>query len=528
MASRFTHALVPAALLLSASACDGSQGEAAMLASIDSAARQDAGLVAPGDVEATALEEAVGSGRLHDLYVARGWEPAWTDETARALVDTLKSAGRHGLDPAEFLAPLQSASRNPAAREAALSEAALALADALADGKTNPASLFDIYTLDRPSVDIVAGLAEAVKQERASAWIESLAPDTRDYRMLSQAYLDNARSAASQEDNPIAEGDLIRTGDSDPRVPEIADRLRSNGYLDPVKAQPGDADASSENRYSERMASAMREMQRDFGISDDGIVGSDALDVLNTAAEERARLLAVNLERLRWLERDRPISRIDVNIAAARLDYFEDGKVVDSRPVIVGQSGWETPQLGSSIDRLVANPTWTVPKSIEREEIEPRDEGYLARNNMVRRDGWVVQLPGPDNALGEVKFDMENDQAIYLHDTPAVSLFERNQRHLSHGCIRVEDAPGFARMLAREAGVSDEYRSASMSGEETFVELGQEIAVRLLYRTAFPAGDGEIEYRADVYGWDNRVAEALGYEPREAPRIETEISDVGP
>jgi murein L,D-transpeptidase YcbB/YkuD len=276
------------------------------------------------------------------------------------------------------------------------------------------------------------------------------------------------------------------------------------------------------------MGDALREMQRDFGIADDGIVGPDALKVLNTAAEERARLLAVNLERLRWLERDTPLTRIDVNIASATLDYFRDGTLVDSRKVIVGQPGWETPQLGSPIFRLVANPTWTVPKSIEREEIEPKGEGYLARNNMVRRDGWVVQLPGPDNALGEVKFDMQNDQAIYLHDTPAISLFERNQRHFSHGCIRVEDAPGFARMLAREAEVMNEYRPAKSSGEETFVRLPQEIPVRLLYRTAFLDREGEIEYRTDVYGWDNRVAEALGYEPREAPRIEITVSDVGP
>ncbi|MFW5635004.1 MAG: L,D-transpeptidase family protein, partial [Erythrobacter sp.] len=250
--------------------------------------------------------------------------------------------------------------------------------------------------------------------------------------------------------------------------------------------------------------------------------------VLNIAAEERARLLAVNLERLRWLERDAPERRIDVNIAAATLDYFEDGTIADSRGVVVGQPDWKTPQLGSPIFRLVANPTWTVPKSIEREEIEPRGEDYLARNNMVRRDGWVVQLPGEDNALGEVKFDMDNDEAIYLHDTPAVDLFDRNQRHFSHGCIRVEDAPGFARMLAREAGVTGEYREARESGEESFVRLPRQIPVRLLYKTAFLDREGAIEYRTDPYGWDSRIAEALGYEPREAPRIEISVSDVGP
>ncbi|MEE4205960.1 MAG: L,D-transpeptidase family protein [Erythrobacter sp.] len=498
----------------------------ANLASFDQAAGAvsgQSGLVAPDQVDAASLKQAVNREEIRQFYEARGWQPAWTDETARALVETLKAAGRHGLDPEDYLAPVQEAPANPAAREAALTEAAFALADALGDGKADPNALFEVYTLDRPDFDLASGLERAVSEGRAAEWIESLAPDSEEYRALSEAYVENARAAAGREDSRIGEGELIRPGETDPRVPQIAERLRANGYLEP--APDGDASA---NRYTARMAEALRAMQRDFGIADDGVVGPDALAVLNTAAEERARLLAVNLERLRWLERDTPLTRIDVNIAAARLDYFRDGALVDSRAVVVGQPGWETPQLGSPIFRLVANPTWTVPKSIEKEEIEPKGPGYLARNNMVRRDGWVVQLPGPGNALGEVKFDMKNDQAIYLHDTPAVSLFTRNQRHFSHGCIRVEDAPGFALMLAREAGVMDEYRPAKASGEETFVRLPQQIPVRLLYRTAYLAGDGQIEYRTDVYGWDNRVAEALGYEPREAPEIEISVSDVGP
>lgn len=483
------------------------------------------GLVAPGDVETAELRQAITDDRVRAFYEARSWQSAWTDESARELVDTLKAAGRHGLDPADYLVPLQEAGRGPAAREAALTVAAFALADALADGKADPNALFEVYTLDGPLIELAAGLEQALGEGRVADWIESLAPDTAEYRALSDAYIDNARKAASRGDSTIGEGGLIRPGETDPRVPQIAERLRANGYLEQSSGGEEKADA---NRFTERMADALRAMQRDFGIAADGIVGPDTLKVLNTAAEERARLLAVNLERLRWLERDRPLTRIDVNIASARLDYYENGSVVDSRRVIVGQPAWETPQLGSPIFRLVANPTWTVPKSIEREEIEPRGEGYLARNNMVRRDGWIVQLPGPDNALGEVKFDMENDQAIYLHDTPAVSLFARNQRHFSHGCVRVEDAPGFARMLAREAGVMDEYRPAKASGEETFVQLPQQIPVRLLYQTAFLDREGSVEYRTDVYGWDNRIAEALGYEPREAPRIEISVSDVGP
>src|SRR3546814_1721037 len=132
----------------------------------------------------------------------------------------------------------------------------------------------------------------------------------------------------------------------------------------------------------------------------------------------------VNLDLRRWLNRTPPATRIDVNTAAATLDYWHGGIPVDSRRVVVGQPDWEPPQLSSAIFRLVANPTWTVPKSIERSEMAAKGANYLRRNNMVRRDGWIVQLPGPDNALGQVKFDMRNDYAIYLHDTPAQHLFE--------------------------------------------------------------------------------------------------------
>ncbi len=168
-----------------------------------------------------------------------------------------------------------------------------------------------------------------------------------------------------------------------------------------------------------------------------------------------------------------------------------------------------------------------MPKSIEEEEIAPRGADYLRRNNMVRRDGWIVQQPGPGNALGEVTFDMRNDHAICLHDTPATHLSARNQRHFSHGCVRVEDALGFARMLAAHDGRSDRFEQALASGEETFVDLGSSIPVRLVYHTAFVGPDGAVAFRTP-YGWDEDVAEALGLDRRETRRRQSHVADVGP
>ena len=270
-------------------------------------------------------------------------------------------------------------------------------------------------------------------------------------------------------------------------------------------------------------------MQTDFGLEADGVIGNDTLKAVNTSAKDRARQLAVALERLRWLDRSPPATRIDVNTAATVLDLWRDGQLEDHRRVVVGEPGWETPQLGSPIFQLVANPTWTVPESIIEDELADKGDAYFRKNNMIRKDGQIVQQPGPKNSLGEVKFDMKNGEAIYLHDTPAKALFGTNERHRSHGCVRVHNAIDFARKLAQADGILDEFDEALATGDETFVKLKSEIPVRLLYHTAYVGNDGKIHFADDPYGWDNDVAAALGYERRQVkPREHVKAADVGP
>ncbi len=493
-----------------------------------------AAMVAPGQVSPQQLQAAVSDERVRSFYEARNWEPAWTSGTAPGLLEALEQAERHALDSSSWLADVQQAG-SPAAVEAALSLAAFNYADGLANGQVNPNEIREIYTVPRPDPDLSAGLNQALQNGQVGEWLASLAPGDPEYQALSEAYLRYREQAASEQKSDIQSGDLIREGDSDPRVPRIVEALRANGYLQagaqPQQASPEPAQPQQNGSgpvYTAEIAAAVERMQEDYGISVDGVVGPGTLAALNTGAAERARTLAVNLERRRWLERQPPATRIDVNTAAAVLDYWRDGQHRDQRKVIVGQPGWETPQLGSPIFRLVANPTWTVPKSIEEDEIAPKGPGYLRRNNMVRRDGWIVQQPGPDNALGQVKLDMQNDHAIYLHDTPAVSLFNRNQRHFSHGCVRVENAEEFARMLAEADGKLSEFNRAMATGKETFVNLDSQVPVRLVYHTAFVDQGGNVVFRTDPYGWDEAVAQALGYEAREGRRLETHISDIGP
>lgn len=227
------------------------------------------------------------------------------------------------------------------------------------------------------------------------------------------------------------------------------------------------------------------------------------------ALHDKARTLALNLERLRWLARTAPPTRIDVNIAAARLWFFKDGAMLDTRKVVAGAPDHETPMIQASFSRIVTNPPWIVPTSIAKREILPKGAGYMARHGMRLVNDRVVQDPGPDAALGLVKFDLQDDEAIYLHDTPVQSAFDRKDRHLSHGCVRVEDAVGFAHIVADAFGVADRFEDRLASGDTSSVSLGAEVPVRMLYETAY-VDDGQVRFAPDAYGWDADLADALG------------------
>ncbi len=493
--------------------------------------------------------QAVTDETVRAVYTKAKWRAVWSDADVAALNTALGDRSRHGLDHVAFLPDLP-ADATPADIDVARTRVALAYAGALARGRVDPATLHQVYTLPRPSVDLATGLVAAIARHKVDDWLESLAPQDADYRLLSDAYRVFSEKALTAPAGPApleapaqtGAAALIRVGTRDPRVATIVEQLVESGYLltpGPVAAptltqsastiaglQP--ATPSSAPAYTQAIADAMKGLQTDYGIAADGIVGPETLKVLNLGPGDRARALAVALERRRWLERTPPATRIDVNTAASQLRYYRDGVLVDQRKVIVGEPGRETPALSSPIYRLVANPTWTVPKSIQNGEMANVDDAYLQEHNMVLRDGWIVQQPGPSNALGLVKFDMANDQAIYLHDTSAPGLFDRSQRHLSHGCVRVEDAIGFAQMLADDQGVTEAWQTAQASGEMQFVPLPRRIPVRLLYENVYVGDAGKVAFRTDPYGWNDPVAEQLGFERSAARRAEARDIDIGP
>ena len=450
------------------------------------------------------------------------------DERAEKQIrDAIAQAPAHGLKPDLFL-------RGGETGEA-LVQAALKYASALANGYSDPNKLFEVYTIPRAKTDVRAGLQQALQNGNVGEWLNSLAPQTPEYKALSQAFVHYAQQVGQSGRQPIPTDRPIKPGARDDRIPAIVAVLRSGGYLPqagPAQAKgsaPDQPGAAAPATYTPELVAAVKQFQTDSGMKPDGVLGRDTIEALSTGPAVRARQLSVAMERLRWLPRNPPGTRIDVNTAATTFDYWRDGRHVDRRKVVAGEFDKPTPQLQSPLYRLVAKPTWTVPKGIGDNELAKKGAAWLRANNFVMKDGQYVQQSGPKNSLGLVKFDMQNEHAIYLHDTPAKALFGQDERHRSHGCVRVENAVQFATALAQQEGVLDQFQKAMQEEDETFVKLPREIPVRLLYQTAFWDGS-RIQFRPDVYGWDENIAKALDLAPGPPRKIQQPESsdDVGP
>ena len=235
-------------------------------------------------------------------------------------------------------------------------------------------------------------------------------------------------------------------------------------------------------------------------------------------AMSRVREIAVNLERERWLPRPLPADRVWVNAADERLVLYRDDRPVFSTRVIVGQAERrnQSPEFRAAIDAILFNPPWNIPADIASQEILPkadRDPNYLMRHNMIMLpDGGLQQPAGPNSGLGQLMFQMRNRFDVYLHDTPSKNLFSRDNRRISHGCIRVENLRELAALLARQP--IDVIDQAIATGSTTQSDLAKPVPVFVVYQTAFADGDGRLQFRADVYGRDAEIWQYLDPERR--------------
>jgi murein L,D-transpeptidase YcbB/YkuD len=181
--------------------------------------------------------------------------------------------------------------------------------------------------------------------------------------------------------------------------------------------------------------------------------------------------------------------------------------------VIVGAVRDPTPLFLSAINGVVLNPPWNVPDRIAREEILPKaalDPGYLERNGFVQLDGRLQQAPGPRSALGLVKFDLVSPFGVFLHDTPGREAFRLRERHLSHGCMRVEHPLALADLLLAPQGRGGGRMMADLAtGRTQRIALSRPIPLVVVHWTVRVDPDGQVGFLDDVYGWDARLARAL-------------------
>ena len=447
-------------------------------------------------------------------------EVQWNGKLKKQLREIIADAPANGLKPELFL-------KGGAEDEAALTQAALKYAQALAHGYSDPTKIYPVYTIPRPSADVQQAFVQAMKSGDLTSWFASLPPQTDEYKALSQSHLKFLKLAASTNFEPVPAGKALNPGGHDDRVPALAAALEAMGYLGGPSSNSGSKGQTPSTRFSPQLVMAVKQLQSDFGLKPDGIVGGDTLAAINLGPAGLARECAIAMERLRWLDRDPPQTRIDVNTAATILDYWRDGQHMDRREVVAGEPDKQTPQIQAPIVNLVAYPKWRVPDSIASKEIATKSRGWLQANNFTVDNGHWVQQPGPKNSLGIVKFDMDDKQQIYLHDTPAKALFGLPERHRSHGCVRIENAVAFAHAIATEEGVDDKFQQAMEGQQEAYVKLPSPITVRLLYQTAFWDGS-RVQFRPDVYGWDDDVAAALGLVRGVSWQPVQQSGDIGP
>ena len=485
---------------------------------------------------------------LERFYRARGHRPLWVlDDSAgpraKTLSDILIAADLDGLDPRDYRAEqiaglLDTESTEGLARlEVLLSLGLVRYAADLGQGRITPHVADPELFVFREEVDKAKVLTAAAAALDLPAFVNGYRPQTVRYSRQKVSLAEYRALALQGGWQKIPEGDTLKPGMTDPRIGLLRERLRLVGDLKP------DADLAETggdpNFYDDGMVAAVKWMQYRHGLAQDGAVGPKTLAELNVPIERRIEQMILNLERRRWIPDDLGQRHVFVNLADFGMKLVDEPKTLFDSPVVVGKPYHKTPVFSGTMTYVEINPYWNVPPSIARNELLPRikqDVSYLAQHNYVLFSDWssgakvvdpltvdwsqvekssfpykIRQDSGEGNALGRVKFMFPNRFNIYLHDTPAKSLFSRPDRAFSHGCIRVEDPFGLAEtVLATTEGWSRERIEATIaSGERTIVTLSEPLPVHIVYLTSWVNKDGSVQFRNDIYERDAALAKAL-------------------
>ena len=485
---------------------------------------------------------------LRNFYAPRAYAPAWLANgrptaQAMAVIAILDAADTKGINAVDYdstrwperIRNLASANPDAQARfDLALSASLMRYISDLHIGRINPRNLRFDLDIETKKYYLPRLLDEIAKAGDPRTILDTVEPPYDEYKRL-QATLATYRRLAAESamEKPLPEVKSLKPGDAYEALPQLAQRLRRLGDLKP------DAQADAKV-YGGAVVDAVKRFQARHGLGADGVVSAKTFKQLNVPLGVRVRQIEWALERWRWAPGDFERPPIVVNIPEFILRAWSDerGKVGLSMRVVVGQAfQHQTPVFEAAMRYLVFRPYWNVPPTIQSKELVPhaaKDPNYLARNGyeLVSADDKplpsskvdaailarlrsfdlsVRQKPGPNNALGLVKFMFPNQNNVYLHSTPSQELFSRSRRDFSHGCVRVEDPTALAAWVLREQPQwTPEKIKAAMNGKEPAqVNLREAIPVLIIYTTVTVDNDGTVRFFEDIYGHDAALQNAL-------------------
>ncbi|UWQ80955.1 L,D-transpeptidase family protein [Leisingera sp. S132] len=483
-------------------------------------------------------EAAYGSDAVAEFYRKNGYQAIWTGQDdaslqrRNALLAALGDTQAHGLpDRSAEVSALIEQMRNVRTTrdignvEAALSRALVQYATDLQTGLLVPSQIDDGMVRKKHSVDGATFLA-GIRDAQPYSYLRSLVPASPQYRGLMREKLRLEQVMAAGGWGPAVNAKKLERGDQGPAVVALRNRLMLMGYLP----------RSAARTYDGAMEKAVQSFQSDHGLETDGVAGAGTIDEINKPVSARLKSIIIAMERERWLTPERGERHILVNQTDFTAKIVDNGDVTFETRSVIGKNTHDrrSPEFSDEMEHMVINPSWYVPRSIITKEYLPKLQnnpnavGHIqitdSRGRVVNRGSAdfsqytarnfpfsMRQPPSRSNALGLVKFMFPNKYNIYLHDTPQKSLFAREVRAFSHGCIRLAQPFEFAyALLAKQTeNPKDFFHRILNSGKETKVELETKVPVHIIYRTAVVSGKGRAEFRRDVYGRDAKVWAAL-------------------
>jgi murein L,D-transpeptidase YcbB/YkuD len=478
------------------------------------------------------------------FYEKREFEPVWTDpgkfEELRKMIAALADDGLvpedYHLAAIDVITGSQDHTYSPDSKanlDILCTDALLSLGYHMKFGKVDPERLdanWNIYGDLTELSKIIEQMKEVFEGGSGAVTraIDEIRPPYELYRALSRALVKYRTMEAEGGWPTIPDGEVLKEGMRDQRVIKLRERLAVTGDLK-IERPVNDL-------FNEEVEKGVESFQKRHGLNVDGIVGKMTITTLNIPISEKIDRIRINLERLRWVMQDDSHSFIIVNIAGFEVFYLRNEELAWRSRVQVGKEYRKTPVFRAKMDYIVFNPTWTVPPTILEKDMIPKaakNPAYLDGKNIkvIDNKGRVIpsaevnwkkyldggfpyilrQDPGPNNALGRVKFIFPNKHFVFLHDTSSRSLFSRSKRTFSSGCIRVENPLEFAEVLLNDPGNwnIEKIEQLIESAKTKTVHLDKPLPVFLLYWTAFVNYDGTVHFREDIYERDKPILKDL-------------------